>query len=330
MRFRVPASVEIVRPKTRDAWLERRKPNIGASAAGALLGVHSYQTLFGLYGLKAGLIAEDPEETPAMRRGRLLEPVAIDIFRDERPLWRIEANPIPGGAVFVDRAARLSATPDAFVIDPDRAGYGILQVKTVDSRIFRETWRDAETGDVVPPLWIGVQAILDAHFSGASWGAIGALVIGAGLEPHIIDVPIHAGIVARVREAAAHFWQMVEAGTAPDPDFARDGEAIARMFAEDNGETIDLAGDNEAPELVDEHERLSAEKAAADRSLKAVKAALLAKLGAAAAGTLADGRLITAKTVHRDAYSVAPSSYRSIRIKAAPSRSGATAYQGEF
>ncbi|MCX5516193.1 endonuclease [Kaistia algarum] len=329
MRFRVPASVDIIKPKSRDAWLAARRPNIGASVVGALLGVHSYTTLYEQWALKSGAIEADPEETPAMRRGRHLEPVAIELLREDFPRWKVIANPMPGGMYFVDRGARLSATPDAFVIDPDRAGYGVVQIKSVDGRIFREGWRDPDTQDVVPPLWIGVQAIFDAHLSGASWAAIGALVVGAGLELHIVDVPIHPGIVDRVREAAARFWPMVDAGTAPDPDFARDGETIAAMFGQDNGETIDLSGDNELPELVDEYESLAAEKAAVDRSLKIIKAAFLSKLGNAAAGRLADGRVITAKTVNRAAYSVAPSSYRSIRIKAGPIHSVA-AYQGEF
>lgn len=329
MRFRVPAPVEIIKPKSRDAWLAARRPNIGASVAGALLGVHSYTTFFEQWALKSGRIEADPEETAAMRRGRHLEPVAIELLREENPLWKVIANPMPGGTYFVDRAARLSATPDAFVIDPDRAGYGVVQIKSVEGRIFREGWRDPESGGVVPPLWIGVQAILDAHLSGASWAAIGALVVGAGLDLHIVPVPIHPGVVARVYEAAARFWPMVEAGHAPDPDFARDGEALAAMFGQDDGTTADMGGDNELPELVDEHERLTAEKSAADRRLKEIKAAFLSKLGNAAAGRLADGRLITAKTIHRDAYQVAPASYRSIRIKAAPINSGA-AYQGEF
>lgn len=329
MRFRVPASVEIVKPKSRDTWLAARRPNIGASVAGALLGVHSYTTFFEQWALKTGRIDADPEETPAMRRGRHLEPVAIEMIREDYPLWKVIANPMPGGSYFVDRAARLSATPDAFVIDPDRAGYGVVQIKSVDGRIFREGWRDPDTQEVEPPLWIGVQAILDAHLSGASWAAIGALVVGSGLDLHIVPVPIHGGVISRVYEAAARFWEMVDAEQQPDPDFARDGEALAQMFGQDNGETIDLSGDNALPELVDAYQELGTEASTAEKARKEIKAELLAKLGNAAAARLADGRVITAKTVHRAAYAVAPSSYRSIRIKAGPIHSVA-AYQGEF
>ncbi|MCX5495414.1 YqaJ viral recombinase family protein [Kaistia dalseonensis] len=328
MRFRVPASVEIVKPKSRDAWLAARRPNIGASAAGGLLGVHSYYTPFQLYGLKSGTIADDQSDNPAMERGRDLEEVALNRVRRANPLWNVISNPMPGGKMFVDRMARLSSTPDAFVVDPQRPGTGVLQIKTVYPHIFRDQWLDPDTRDVIPPLWVSVQAILDGYFSGASWAAVGALV-GFDLDLYVVDVPIHTGVVQRVYDAAARFWRMVEAGTAPDPDFARDGEALAAMFGQDDGQTIDLSGDNALPVLVDEHERLVGEKSAADRRLKEIKAEFISKLGTAAAARLADGRVITAKTVHRDAYAVAPSSYRSIRIKAAPIHSVA-AYQGEF
>ncbi|MDQ0438004.1 hypothetical protein QO014_002396 [Kaistia dalseonensis] len=263
-----------------------------------------------------------------MERGRDLEEVALNRVRRANPLWNVISNPMPGGKMFVDRMARLSSTPDAFVVDPQRPGTGVLQIKTVYPHIFRDQWLDPDTRDVIPPLWVSVQAILDGYFSGASWAAVGALV-GFDLDLYVVDVPIHTGVVQRVYDAAARFWRMVEAGTAPDPDFARDGEALAAMFGQDDGQTIDLSGDNALPVLVDEHERLVGEKSAADRRLKEIKAEFISKLGTAAAARLADGRVITAKTVHRDAYAVAPSSYRSIRIKAAPIHSVA-AYQGEF
>lgn len=328
MKFRVPASVEILQPKSREQWLDLRRPNIGASVAGALLGVHSYQTAYGLYALKAGLLIEDPEESAAMKRGRLLEPVAIELLQEERPRWKIEANVMPGGAYFVDRPLRLSATPDAFAIDPDRAGFGVIQIKSVESGIFRKVWRDPDSGDVVPPLWIGVQAILEAHLTGATWAAIGALVIGSGAEVHLVEVPVHAGVIHRIREAVAGFWRLIDAGTPPDPDYARDGETIAALYADDDGSTVDLSGDNALPGLADEYQHLGAETSAAERRRKAIKAEILAKLGAARAGRLADGRLITAATVQRDAYQVSATSYRSIRVTAA--RATAPAFEGAF
>ncbi len=328
MKFRVPASVEIVRPESRDQWLDLRRPNIGASVAGALLGVHSYETAFGLYAQKAGLLASDHEESSAMKRGRLLEPVAIELLQDDRPRWKVEGNPMPGGSYFVDRKLRLSATPDAFAIDPDRAGFGVVQIKSVEGGIFRKAWCDPDTLDIMPPLWIGVQAIIEAHLTGASWAAIGALVVGSGVDLHIVDVPVHAGVISRIREAVAGFWRLVEAGTPPDPDYARDGETIAALYADDNGASIDLSGDNALPGLVDERQALTATRTLDKKRIDAINAEILAKLGPAKSGRLADGRVITAATIQRGAYQVAATSYRSIRIAMGPAR--ASAFEGAF
>ena len=73
----------------RAEWLRWREQDVTASVVAALFGpdVHPYMSPFHLFALKAGLIQEDPEETPAMRRGRLLEPVALELLREERPTW---------------------------------------------------------------------------------------------------------------------------------------------------------------------------------------------------------------------------------------------------
>jgi hypothetical protein len=42
-----------------------------------------------LWALKSGRVAAGAEETAAMIRGRLLEPVALDLLREQRPGWEI-------------------------------------------------------------------------------------------------------------------------------------------------------------------------------------------------------------------------------------------------
>jgi putative phage-type endonuclease len=106
--------IERFRPASREEWLSLRKNTIGASEVAALLGVHPWLTAYELWARKSGLIPEI-KETPAVRRGRHLEAVAIEFLREERPEWIIEANQIPGGHFYVDRDMGLSCTPDAFV-----------------------------------------------------------------------------------------------------------------------------------------------------------------------------------------------------------------------
>lgn len=293
----------------RAEWLALRQEDITASVAGALLGVHPYTTAYALWALKSGRISEDAEETAPMRRGRLLEPVAVAMLREDRPDWVIDNYPV--GYYFRDPVARIGATPDLLV--QSNEGLGVVQFKTVEPSVFRRDWRD-EDGQVTPPLWIVIQAIIEAHLTGAKWAAVAPMVVSFGIEMPVIPVPIHAGIFDRIKMEVAAFWRAVADGQAPDPDFRRDAALLEKMF-DPTTETVDLSVDNALPSLADERARLSAEKSAADRRLKEIKAELLHKLGQAHVGRLADGRIITAKRISRAGYQVNPTTYVDVRVK---------------
>ncbi len=303
-------AVETIPVTDRASWLTHRKRDVTASVAAATLNAHPYVTAYGLWAEKAGKLDDcAAEETAAMERGRLLEPVALQLLAERRPDWKIHQP-----AVYLrDPAARLGATPDAYADDPTR-GSGIVQVKSVEASIFRRSWRDASTGEVEVPTWIAVQAIVEAHLAGASWAAVAALVVGFGLDLHVIDVPIHDGVITRVRGAVADFWRLVDSGNTPDMDYGRDADLIRRLYATDDGSTVDLTADNRLPELLDQREGLSAAVNDGQKRLKAMNAEIIAAMGSATTALVASG-VVTAKTIHRKAYSVEASSYRTPRFK---------------
>lgn len=292
--------------ESREQWLDLRKQDVTASVAGALLGVHDYATAYGLWALKSGKIAEDPEETGAMKRGRLLEPVAAALIQEQHPDWKLERP----GAYYRDPLSRIGATPDLFAANAE--GRGVIQIKTVEPGMFRRVWRDADTGDARPPLWIAVQAIIEAHLTGAKWAAVGALIVGYGIDLHVVPVPIHEGVIDRIKEAVADFWRQVESGKAPAVDYGRDGAVLAELYAQDNGATIDLSGDNRVPVLLAEDEALAASLSEGEKRRREIKNELIDKMGAATFATV-QGWKLSAKTINRKGYAVAPSSYRQVR-----------------
>jgi len=297
--------------KDRGQWLGLRQSDVTASVAGALLGVHEYQTAYGLWALKSGLITEDAEETPPMRRGRLLEPVALQLLAEERPTWQIDR----GAHYFRDTNNRIGATPDAFVRDPNRDGFGIVQIKTVEPGIFRKKWKSEEDyGVVEPPLWIAVQAIIEAELTGASWAVVAAMTVGFGLDLHVVEIPIHTGIMERLRDAVKDFWLMVERNTPPEPDYGRDGAALAKIYGADDGTEIDLSSDNMLPVLADEREGLKEQAEAIEKRCDEIETEFKAKLGPHASAILSDRRRITWKTQHRKGFVVEPTSFRVLRI----------------
>lgn len=303
-----PPGVERIRISGRNQWLALRQQDVTASVAGALFGVHEYQTALGLWMLKSGRVCEDAEETPPMRRGRLLEPVALQLLAEERPDWstaRVEHY-------YRDPAARLGATPDAFAIRDGKLG--VIQIKTVEAGVFRRKWT-GEDRAIEPPLWIAVQALVEAALTGASWAAVVALVPGFGLDLHVLDVPLTDGLLDALKAKVAEFWASVDKGEPPPADYARDGAMLAALYAQDAGKTIDLTGDNRLAEL-------AMQDAASATAIKehqvrraACKAELIDKMRGASVALFNGAVFATAKTVHKKPYAVAASSYLDVRFK---------------
>jgi hypothetical protein len=288
--------IERIKITSREQWLAGREKDITASAAGALLGVHPYMTAFSLYLLKAKLITEDPEETPPMRRGRLLESVAVQMLREDQPTWTIHDHPV--GYYYRDPVARIGATPDVLATD-EHGKMGIVQIKSVEPSIFRRDWKN-EDGSIEPPLWIVCQAIIEAHLTGADWAAVAPMVIGFGVELPVIPIPIHAGILDRIKAEVATFWQRIDEGRNYEPDFGRDGSLIAKLYPQDNGVEIDLSGDNRMVELVDALEKARKAKKLVKDDEDLAKNEIASKMGEAAIARLADGRRVTNKTQERN------------------------------
>jgi hypothetical protein len=303
-------TIERIKIESREQWLALRQPDVTASIAGALLGVHPYSTAFGLFLLKSGKIAEDPEETGPMRRGRLLEPVAVQMLREDKPDWTIHDYPI--GYYYRDPASRIGATPDVLATD-EHGKMGIVQIKSVEPSVFRRDWRN-EDGTIEPPLWIVVQGIIEAHLTGADWAAVAPMVVGFGVEMPIIPIPIHAGILERIKSEVAAFWNRIETNEPYPPDYGRDGALIAKLYPQDNGREIDLSGDNELPEYVDFLEAARAKKKLAELDEKTAKAAIADKMGEAAIARLADGRRVSNKLQQRAGYEVSATEFRVLRV----------------
>jgi len=305
--------VERIPFTTKEAWLASRSKDVTASVAGAVLGVHEYTTAFELWALKSGLLAEDPAETPAMRRGRLLEDDALEILAEERPDWRVE----PANDVYLRAPAlRIGCTPDAYAVDPARAGRGVVQVKTTSDMVFRKKWKD-EDGTVNLPVWIAVQAIVEAKLTGATWACVALLVVGHGLELHVIDIPLHAGIWSRLVDEVAEFWGRVERNEPPAADYARDGDTIADLWPPDEmAQALDWSADNRAPALLDEMDEAKARVKADEARLSEIKAELTEKLAGATCARLADGREITRTITRRGEYLAKATTFAVLRVRA--------------
>lgn len=312
----LPPFVEQYDATSRETWLKLRKRDATASAIGCLIAPHDFMTPYQYWADRSGFDVARSVNTEAVERGNDLEPVVIKRVQRAFPKWEIW-NP---GVYLRDASARVGATPDAWVICPER-GRGIVQIKTTVDSVFRDKWK--ADGEVAPPTWIAIQALLEAHLSGAEWACVAVMVLsgyGSGLDVHVIDVPRSEALIRKIYAAAADFWARVESGTPPDADYGRDADVIRAIYAADDGSEVDLTGNNRIIELIDHRDALRdtiTAGAAADKQRKTIDTEIIDLMGAAARARLADGRIIEAKTVNRGAYQVAATSYRTVKIKGA-------------
>lgn len=304
--------VEIIRPADRAAWLAARRQDVTASVAGCLLGVHPYTTGYSLWAIKIGRIDEDDQDNKILRRGRLLEPVAIEMLREDRPDWTITYH--RDNAYYRDPEARMGATPDAFATRPDIFGNGVVQVKTVSEHVFREQWLDPETGDIVLPLWIAVQAIQEAELTGSVWACVALMVIGRGLDLHVVDVPLHAGVKRRLRSAVREFWRMVDSGQEPPIDWCRDGAAVLDVWRDSMPDRRDLTADENLDQTIAFYLDAKATVSSAQKRVDELRPRIIHALGPAEEGFTTNWTIRAATTVRTGEFGQ-PVKSRTLRIK---------------
>lgn len=322
-----PRGIERIRITSREQWLDLRTMDVTASNVAALFGEYPHFGRLGLWELKTGRATDSAATSRAMERGNLFEGQALKELADERPDWRI--SPLGNRYYFRDPAHRVGATPDAFAIDPARPGFGVVQVKSAVA-LSKGKWLD-EDRQPFCPTWVGLQAMAEAKLTGASWAVVVVIICDTEDDLLIIDVPMPEGLWPAIVSEVDLFWQIIAEGRTPEVDPERDARAVARVFAQDDGTEIDLSGDNQISEILDERNQLKEiEKAGsvAEKARKVLDTTILGKIGHHARARLADGRIITAKTVKRAGFTVAPTSYRSIKVDgstyAAPARSTTT------
>ena len=295
----------------RDEWLSWRESNVNASEIAALFGdgIHPYLSPYKLWARKSGLIPRSETDNRDMKRGRLLEPVLLALLREEHPDWDIRQTNV----YFDDPGYRLGATPDFDADRPDREGTGIIQGKIVRGQIFREHWFD-EVGELRAPAWIALQTSAEAYLSGATWAGVAAMV---DVDLHYVDIPHVQALIPKFQELAKDFWRRVEEKDPYDINWGRDAEVILAQYREDDGDIIDLTGDDDFPGLIAQREMykdIEREGAEATKLRKGYDAQIIARLGNAAKARFAGG-LVSAHTIRKKPYSVGPITYREVKVK---------------
>lgn len=306
--------IEIIRPADRAAWLAARQQDVTASVAAALLGAHPYTTPYSLWAEKTGRLSPDDEETEAMERGNLMEPVVVAMVRKRHPDWIVTYE--NDRAYYRDPELRIGATPDASIERRDRTGRINCQIKTASEEAFKSFWLDPDTSEIIPPTWIAVQAITEAKLTGCAAACVALVVITwrGTLQLHIVDIPMHDRLWKRLVGRVAQFWAMVEDGQYPDIDWLRDGPAVMEVYRDSQPDRRDLTGDTELDAMVAEYQSARAGAAVQTAIAVELRPRIIRALGNSEAGDTLNWR-ISARTTHKDGHFVKPSQSRVLRVK---------------
>lgn len=257
-------------PPSKDAIF--RAQHVGASEATALFGCNPWLTEFELWHRKAGNVAVP--EFNAVNDGTP---------ENERIYWgvKLEAAIIEGAKErygYIDREPAdpplsngkgFGGHPDRRVICPKR-GPGIVETKMVDW-LERKKWGDE------PPLNYLVQGNGYAGLDKVEWFDLLALVGGNALERFCYEFRPKLYIETEARVEA--FWASVRAGKPPKPDYTRDKDTLAEIYADAGDTLIDLRRDNRMAELMQEYLDAKADELRAGCRVDAAKAEIIEKLG---------------------------------------------------
>ena len=186
-----------------------RTKGLGGTDSPVVMGVSPWTTKMDLWMEKRGLLEPEPE-TPAMRRGKALEPLIADIYQQKtgRRLLNITDKDEPWTH---PEFPFITAHPDfeiSTIGTPDPPG--ILEIKCLGLRSFSKVKREG----IPLPYLIQLQHYLS--FPEYSWGAFA--IFNAELWDLVhFDVQRDTEMIKNIIEMDRDFWTLVENGT-PPPD----------------------------------------------------------------------------------------------------------------
>ena len=269
----------------RESWLRERRRGIGGSDIGAILGLSKYRSPLDVYLDKIGE-ADEEEINDAMYWGTVLEQIVADEYqrRTDSKVRKINAICV------ADDAPWRRASVDRIVAGQRK----ILECKTAGTHMTNE-WGPSGS-DQVPDVYRAqvawYQHVLDYDDADL------AVLIG-GRDYRIYHLPRDRGLEQLIVHAAAKFWlEHVNKKIPPDPICDRD---LSTLYAVDNGEALDVTGDDETISAVERLAEIKSEIKDLAAAEKDVRAQIAGKMRDASVLTVAGDPILTYKAPARHA-----------------------------
>lgn len=265
---------EIVPFTTEEAWKRERSRDITSTTVSALFGISPYLTRFELWHRLQGnlVVADEPNERTVWGK-RLEKSIAYGAAEDNGWTLRPMREYMRLQGLRIGSSFDYGGAPSKFcreLPELDIPAF-LVEVKNLDSRVFREGWLETDFGLEAAPH-VELQAQHEMLVSGILRCYIVALV--GGNRPVILERDADARVHDRILEECEKFF----AGGEPEPDFMADAETIARLcgYAEP-GKLIEATPEVEA--LARDYIGHATAKAQAEKAMAATKAKILREIG---------------------------------------------------
>lgn len=282
-------------PENREHWLALRMPNINSTEVGSLFGINKYATIFELWHYKNKSISCDFEGNERTEWGLALQDsIAQKIAKDNGLIIRRMDEYM----FFPD--IKLGSSFD-FAIGED----GIMEVKNVDKFIYMDEWEEGNA-----PLHIEIQVQTQLAVSGRKFAWIVALV--GGNEAIIIKRERDEAVIAKIIERTKMFWDSINEGKEPEPDFKKDAEFISKLYGYAEPEKV-IDADEEIKELALEYKKISDEIKPLEERNDELKAQILTRIDNAEK-VVGDGFTISAGMVGECPISYVRKAYRQFKL----------------
>jgi putative phage-type endonuclease len=273
---------ETITPTDEAHWLQMRTQDLTSTDIAALFGLSPYTTAFEVWHRKKSGQQPEFKQNDRMKWGtRLEEVVARGIAEDQG--WAVQ----PMKDYMRLPELRLGSSFDFRILTPTAGQVGctgaskddtngILEIKTVDIRAFKQGWL-VDDDSIEAPAHIELQLQHQMLVSGLRWGYIGALVGGndVRLIRREADQQVHLAIMQK----AAAFWKSIDTNQPPSPVYPQDAAAVIAMHQ--HAEPGLVIEDASVMDLCEQYRALGEQAKTLEDERSTIKARLLERIGEA-------------------------------------------------
>lgn len=271
---------DIVYPTDKNNWKELRSKDVTSTESAALFGCSPYLTKFELWWRKRNSSIVEINENERMKWGnRLQDAIANGVAEDNG--WQIR----PMKEYITIPELRMGASFDyaieGGVENETKEGEaylqrGLLEVKNVDSLVFKDGWIIGDDGVEAPPH-IEIQVQQQLIVSGREFAYLAALI--GGNKVVLIRRDPQPKIIEAIKSKVAEFWESIDANREPAPDFNLDSEFITKLCSYASpGKVMDITGDEVALKNAQRYRELGEEIKGRESEREAIKAEFLRKI----------------------------------------------------